>query len=375
MRKQSSSCWVLVALSCGMFFAVSKATIALSWEQTWLPGNTYKIGDAVQYLGSSYISLVHKNEGNTPGDPATTEGVTGSTCSPCQWSLLAEMGATGPTGPSGPTGPTGPMGPMGLTGASGPTGPTGAQGPAGPPGAAGPAGPPGAAGPAGPPGAAGPAGPPGAAGPAGPPGPAGQGGTFSTIRCDTSVTGSLTCACPAGAVMASGGAECPSAAYALGISAPCDPALRGECPVGSEDTTWIASCVNTSTFQVVAAQAIWVRCTHLNCHSISAASPAGGSATGCPSGMTQFCEAVPIDATSSSQAMDACNTCLGGGCQNAGTQPAWFFTPGSSYPSHGFYFYGNHNGPPGLCPSGATYSAVPGDITDGSGCKVGRWAP
>jgi hypothetical protein len=28
----------------------------VSWEQTWLPGNTYKVDDAVQYLGSSYIS-------------------------------------------------------------------------------------------------------------------------------------------------------------------------------------------------------------------------------------------------------------------------------------------------------------------------------
>ena len=100
----------------------------LTWRQTWLPGNTYNVDDAVQYLGSSYLSLVGSNKGNTPGDPATTEGVTGSTCSPCQWSLLAEMGATGPMGPSGPTGPSGPMG---LTGA---TGPTGAQGPQGPPG-------------------------------------------------------------------------------------------------------------------------------------------------------------------------------------------------------------------------------------------------
>jgi hypothetical protein len=242
MKKHSSSRWVVVALSCGMFFAAGKATIALSWEQTWLPGNTYRVGDAVQYLGSSYISLVHKNQGNTPGEPATTEGVTGSTCRPCQWSLLAEMGATGPTGPSG------------SIGATGPTGPTGAQGPAGPPGPAGPAGAPGPAGQTGPPGPAGPAGPPGAGGPA---------GNFSTMRCDTNVTGSLTCACPAGAVMVSGGAECPSAAYALGISAPCDPVLRpGECAVGSEDTTWIASCTNTSTFQVVAAYAIWVRCTH-----------------------------------------------------------------------------------------------------------------
>jgi Collagen triple helix repeat (20 copies) len=236
MKKQSFSCWVVIAFLCSLF-PVSKATHGLTWEQTWLPGNTYKVGDAVQYLGSSYISLAQKNKGNTPGDPATTEGVAGSTCNPCQWSLLAEMGATGPTGPSGPAGPSGP------TGATGPTGPPGPPGPTGPPGPSGPAG------------------PPGPSGPAGPPGPGGQ-ANFSTIRCDSNATGSLICACPAGSVMVSGGAECPSAAYALGISAPCDPTLRGECAVGSENTTWIASCVNTSTFQVVAAYAIWVRCAN-----------------------------------------------------------------------------------------------------------------
>ena len=134
LRRWIGSLIVALLMACT---ASAFADPMLTWKQTWLPGSAYKEGDAVQYLGSSYISLVSKNEGHTPGDPTTTEGVTGSTCNPCQWSLLAEIGATGPSGPpgstgaAGPIGSSGPMGPMGLTGA---TGPTGAQGPQGPPG-------------------------------------------------------------------------------------------------------------------------------------------------------------------------------------------------------------------------------------------------
>ncbi|MBS1820609.1 MAG: collagen-like protein [Acidobacteria bacterium] len=71
----------------------------------------YTLHDAVSYNGSTYISLVASNAGNTPA------------FSPLQWALLA---AQGPAGPTGATGAQGPAGPAGATGA---TGATGAQGP------------------------------------------------------------------------------------------------------------------------------------------------------------------------------------------------------------------------------------------------------
>src|SRR6266853_400310 len=107
LKRSTASFAVALALACT---SPAFAQTSLTWKQTWLPGSTYKVGDAVQYLGSSYISLVSKNLGAKPGDPATTEGVTGSTCSPCQWSLLAEIGATGTSGPTGATGASGPAG-------------------------------------------------------------------------------------------------------------------------------------------------------------------------------------------------------------------------------------------------------------------------
>jgi collagen type VII alpha len=108
----------------------------------WLSGSSYKVGDAVNYGGNSFIATA-ANAGRQPD------------VSPTYWGLLAQVGAAGPVGPAGPTGlqgPTGypgPQGAVGATGAGGPAGPTGlpgATGPAGPTGAAGPIG---AAGPAG----------------------------------------------------------------------------------------------------------------------------------------------------------------------------------------------------------------------------------
>src|SRR5260370_27145088 len=71
----------------------------------------YALNDAVSYGGSTYISLVAGNRGNTPALRAT------------QWAVLAAQGATGAQGPVGATGPQGPVGPTGATRA------TGAQGP------------------------------------------------------------------------------------------------------------------------------------------------------------------------------------------------------------------------------------------------------
>ncbi len=81
--------------------------------------NSYNAGDAVSYGGSSYVSLVASNHGQTPS------------LSPGYWSVLAAQGVAGPAGPSGTTGATGAQGtagPQGVAGPVGSTGPTGAAG-------------------------------------------------------------------------------------------------------------------------------------------------------------------------------------------------------------------------------------------------------
>jgi hypothetical protein len=168
----------------------------------------YALDDAVSWQGSTYISLIAGNQGNTPS------------LSPTQWAVLAAQGPTGATGAAGPTGPSGATGLPGTIGAAGPPGPpvtflgqwligtpyavggavayggssyiallanagrepdvsplywgllaaAGSIGPAGATGATGLQGPTGYAGQAGPPGSQGPAGPTGVAGATGAPG-------------------------------------------------------------------------------------------------------------------------------------------------------------------------------------------------------------
>src|SRR6202041_3221122 len=69
--------------------------------------------DAVAYQGSSYISLIGGNQGNSPDT------------SPGAWSLLA---AAGTAGAPGATGAQGSQGTTGAPGVQGPAGPTGAAG-------------------------------------------------------------------------------------------------------------------------------------------------------------------------------------------------------------------------------------------------------
>ena len=71
----------------------------------------YGLHDAVSYNGSTYISLVAGNAGNTPS------------VSPLQWAVLAAQGPAGPAGATGAQGPAGPQGATGATGATGPQGP------------------------------------------------------------------------------------------------------------------------------------------------------------------------------------------------------------------------------------------------------------
>jgi Collagen triple helix repeat (20 copies) len=71
----------------------------------------YGLHDAVSYGGSTYISLVAGNLGQTPD------------VSPSFWAVLAAQGPAGPAGATGATGPQGPAGPAGAIGATGPQGP------------------------------------------------------------------------------------------------------------------------------------------------------------------------------------------------------------------------------------------------------------
>ncbi len=82
----------------------------LNFLGTYASGTSYSTGDAVSYAGSSYVSLVGNNHGQTPNQSAN-------------WAVLAAQGNQGAAGVAGVTGATGAVGPAGATGT------TGAQGP------------------------------------------------------------------------------------------------------------------------------------------------------------------------------------------------------------------------------------------------------
>ncbi|HZQ44112.1 MAG TPA: DNRLRE domain-containing protein [Acidobacteriaceae bacterium] len=120
----------------------------LIYQGAYDPTHNYASGDVVLFSGSSYVSTLANNHGNTPGQTSA-------------WGTLTAQGPAGSTGAPGPQGPTGAQGPVGPVGPPGQTGPQGAQGIPGQPGAQGLTGPQGPAGPQGPTGAQGPAGPTG----------------------------------------------------------------------------------------------------------------------------------------------------------------------------------------------------------------------
>jgi hypothetical protein len=73
----------------------------VSFKGTWLVGQSYAVGDAVGYGGSSYIALV----ANVSREPDV---------SPTYWSMLAQAGTAGAAGATGATGPQGPAGATGV---------------------------------------------------------------------------------------------------------------------------------------------------------------------------------------------------------------------------------------------------------------------
>ena len=66
----------------------------LHWQGTYNSGTGYITGDAVAYVGASYVSLSDGNSGNTPGTSTS-------------WALLAAAGATGSAGAAGTNGNNG----------------------------------------------------------------------------------------------------------------------------------------------------------------------------------------------------------------------------------------------------------------------------
>jgi hypothetical protein len=60
----------------------------MSFKGTWVVGQTYAVGDAVSYGGSSYLAL-------------TSSFASVPDVSPAQWAVLAQAGSAGPSRPAG----------------------------------------------------------------------------------------------------------------------------------------------------------------------------------------------------------------------------------------------------------------------------------
>ena len=74
-----------------------EAVSGVAYQGTYGSAANYGLNDIVSFQGSSYISLIAANQGNTPD------------ASPGQWGVMA-LGAVGVQGPQGAPGVTGPQG-------------------------------------------------------------------------------------------------------------------------------------------------------------------------------------------------------------------------------------------------------------------------
>jgi hypothetical protein len=105
---------------------INRVEASINWRGTWQAAAHYRVGDAVESGGSTYLCSVEHTA--MPGSPPPSS----------DWVLMASAGLQGPAGPKGDTGaagaqgPAGSPGPQGSVGAMGPPGPQGAQGPPGP---------------------------------------------------------------------------------------------------------------------------------------------------------------------------------------------------------------------------------------------------
>src|SRR5207249_8684885 len=71
--------------------------VGVAYQGTYASTANYGLNDIVTFQGSSYISLIAENHGNTPSLSAG------------QWGVMA-LGAVGAQGPAGATGGSGPPG-------------------------------------------------------------------------------------------------------------------------------------------------------------------------------------------------------------------------------------------------------------------------
>ncbi len=91
----------------------------LGFEGTYSSTTNYGLNDVVAFAGSSYVSTLSSNHGNTPGFATDA------------WILLAAMGSSGAAGPAGiqgTAGAAGIQGPAGIAGDAGAAGKDGAPG-------------------------------------------------------------------------------------------------------------------------------------------------------------------------------------------------------------------------------------------------------
>ena len=167
---------LVMALFLGVFGAgTSQAATPINlYQGTWDGSQTYQAGNEVTYNNQTFLSLVSRNKGRTPGLPGNES----------YWQIVGAniegpQGPQGPAGPQGPTGATGPQGPVGLPGPQGLQGPQGLKGDTGPKGDQGAIG---LTGPRGPTGLTGPAGPQGPVGATGPQGIAGLPGLSNCVN-------------------------------------------------------------------------------------------------------------------------------------------------------------------------------------------------
>ena len=109
------------------FFDTAYQTLGSTWMGEWQDGVAYKVGEAVQLDGTSYICISAHTSSIGTNDPTNIT----------YWNVLAAKGETGATGATGAQGPQGAPGATGAQGPQGATGATGAQGPQGATGATG----------------------------------------------------------------------------------------------------------------------------------------------------------------------------------------------------------------------------------------------
>jgi hypothetical protein len=140
---------------------------------------------------------------------------------------------------------------------------------------------------------------------------------------------------------------------------------KGVIPTAATTYTLTATGPGGTTSQMVT----------IDCHAVANPAPDAGAA--CPTGATLFCESVPIVATDSTQAQDACNVCNGpASCTldaadvvSLGGASAWV-PPAADRPA--YYVFLSAAVP--ACTNPTPTAPAAGDIS-GSVCPAPRWAP